>query len=31
VFSAWTGFGVFAMYAAIALIDGMVVFRRRDA
>jgi ABC-2 type transport system permease protein len=31
VFSAWTGFGVFAMYAAIALIGGMVAFRRRDA
>jgi ABC-2 type transport system permease protein len=30
-FSAWTGFGVFAMYAAIALIGGMVAFRNRDA
>jgi ABC-2 type transport system permease protein len=30
-FSAWTGFGVFAMYAAIALIVGIVAFRRRDA
>jgi ABC-2 type transport system permease protein len=31
LFSAWTGFGVFAMYAAIALIGGMVAFRHRDA
>jgi ABC-2 type transport system permease protein len=31
LFSAWTGFGVFAMYAAIALIGGMVAFRLRDA
>jgi ABC-2 type transport system permease protein len=31
LFSAWTGFGVLAMYAAIALIGGMVGFRRRDA
>jgi allophanate hydrolase subunit 2 len=30
-FSAWTGFGVFAMHAAIALIGGIVAFRRRDA
>ena len=30
-FSAWAGFGVFAMYAAIALIGGIVAFRRRDA
>jgi ABC-2 type transport system permease protein len=30
-FSAWTGFGVFAMYAAIALIGGIVAFGRRDA
>jgi ABC-2 type transport system permease protein len=31
LFSAWTGFGVFAMYAAIALIGGMVALRQRDA
>jgi ABC-2 type transport system permease protein len=30
-FPAWTGFGVFAMYAAIALIVGIVAFRGRDA
>jgi hypothetical protein len=30
-FPAWTGFGVFAMYAAIALIVGIVAFRTRDA
>jgi ABC-2 type transport system permease protein len=30
LFSAWTGFGVFAAYAAIALIGGMVAFRLRD-
>jgi ABC-2 type transport system permease protein len=31
VFSAWTGFGVFALYAAAALIGGMVAFGKRDA
>jgi ABC-2 type transport system permease protein len=31
LFSAWTGFGVLAMYAAIALIGGMAAFRVRDA
>jgi ABC-2 type transport system permease protein len=31
LFSAWTGFGVLAGYAAVALIGGMVAFRRRDA
>jgi hypothetical protein len=31
VFSAWTGFGVFAGYAAIALIAGLILFRKRDA
>jgi ABC-2 type transport system permease protein len=31
LFSAWTGFGVFAMYAAVALIGGMAAFRLRDA
>jgi ABC-2 type transport system permease protein len=30
-FSAWTGFGVFAAYAAIAIIVGLVLFRKRDA
>ena len=30
MFSAWTGFGVFAMYAAIVLLGAMVAFRRRD-
>ena len=31
LFSAWTGFGVFAAYAAIAIIIGMFLFQRRDA
>ncbi|HKA96773.1 MAG TPA: ABC transporter permease subunit [Streptosporangiaceae bacterium] len=31
MFSAWTGFGVFAAYAAIAMVVGLIVFRRRDA
>ncbi|HEX3923597.1 MAG TPA: ABC transporter permease subunit [Streptosporangiaceae bacterium] len=31
VFSAWTGFGVFAGYAVIALIVGLILFRKRDA
>jgi ABC-2 type transport system permease protein len=31
MFSAWTGFGVFAGYAVIAMIIGLIVFRRRDA
>jgi ABC-2 type transport system permease protein len=31
MFSAWTGLGVFAGYAAIAMIIGLIVFRRRDA
>jgi ABC-2 type transport system permease protein len=30
-FSAWAGFAVFAMYAAIALIGAMAAFRTRDA
>jgi ABC-2 type transport system permease protein len=30
-FSAWTGFAVFAMYAAITLIAAMLAFRNRDA
>jgi ABC-2 type transport system permease protein len=30
-FPAWTGFAVFAMYAAIVLIGGIVAFRMRDA
>jgi ABC-type transport system involved in multi-copper enzyme maturation permease subunit len=31
MFSAWTGFGVFAAYAAIAIAAGLILFRRRDA
>jgi ABC-2 type transport system permease protein len=31
MFSAWTGFGVFCVYAAIAVIGGLIIFRRRDA
>jgi len=31
LFSAWTGFGVFAAYAAIAIAAGFVLFRKRDA
>jgi ABC-2 type transport system permease protein len=31
MFSAWTGLGVFAIYAAVALTGGMVAFRRLDA
>jgi hypothetical protein len=31
VFSAWAGFGVFAAYAAIAIVAGLILFRRRDA
>ncbi len=31
MFSAWTGFGVFAGYAAIAIAGGLVLFFRRDA
>jgi ABC-2 type transport system permease protein len=30
-FSAWAGFGVFAAYAAIAVVAGLILFRRRDA
>jgi ABC-2 type transport system permease protein len=30
-FSAWTGLAVFAGYAAVAMIAGLIVFRRRDA
>jgi hypothetical protein len=30
-FSPWVGFGVFCAYAAVAIIGGWVVFRRRDA
>ncbi|MEP7024399.1 MAG: ABC transporter permease [Actinomycetota bacterium] len=29
--SAWTGFGVLCGYAAIAMIAGLILFRRRDA
>jgi len=31
MFSPWTGFAVFCGYAAIALIGGLILFRRRDA
>jgi ABC-2 type transport system permease protein len=31
MFSAWTGFGVFAAYAAIAIAAGFILFRKRDA
>jgi ABC-2 type transport system permease protein len=31
VFAPWTGFAVFCGYAAIALIGGWILFRRRDA
>jgi ABC-type transport system involved in multi-copper enzyme maturation permease subunit len=30
MFSAWAGFGVFAAYAAIAVIAGVILFRKRD-
>jgi ABC-2 type transport system permease protein len=31
LFSAWTGFGVLAFYAVIAIVAGAVLFRERDA
>jgi ABC-2 type transport system permease protein len=31
LFSAWTGFGVFVAYAAIAIAAGLILFRKRDA
>jgi len=31
MFSAWTGFGVLAAYAAIAIAAGVILFRKRDA
>ncbi len=31
MFSAWTGFGVFCVYTAIAVLAGLMVFRRHDA
>jgi ABC-2 type transport system permease protein len=31
MFSPWVGFGVFCIYAAIALVAGLVLFRNRDA
>lgn len=31
MFSAWAGFGVFAVYAAIAIVAGLILFRGRDA
>jgi ABC-2 type transport system permease protein len=30
-FSPWIGFGVFCAYAAVAIIVGLVLFRKRDA
>jgi ABC-2 type transport system permease protein len=30
-FSPWVGFGVFCAYAAVVLIAGLILFRRRDA
>ena len=29
--NAWTGFALFCGYAAVALIGGLLLFRRRDA
>ncbi len=31
MFSPWTGFAVFCGYAAIALVAGLLLFRKRDA
>jgi ABC-2 type transport system permease protein len=31
MFSAWTGFAVLCGYAAIAIIGGLILFRKRDA
>jgi ABC-2 type transport system permease protein len=31
MFGPWTGFAVFCGYAAIALLGGLILFRRRDA
>ncbi len=31
MFAPWTGFAVFCGYAAIALIAGVILFRKRDA
>jgi hypothetical protein len=31
MFSAWAGFGVFTAYAAVVIIAGAVLFRKRDA
>jgi ABC-2 type transport system permease protein len=31
MFAPWTGFAVFAGYAAVAMIAGLIMFRRRDA
>jgi len=30
-FSPWVGFGVFCAYAAVALIAGLILFKKRDA
>ena len=31
MFTAWSGFAVFCTYAAVALVAGLILFRRRDA
>jgi len=31
MFAPWTGFAVFCGYAAVAVIAGLVLFRKRDA
>ena len=31
MFSPWTGFALFCGYAAIAIVAGLILFRRRDA
>ena len=31
MFQPWTGFAVFCGYAAIAIVSGLILFRRRDA
>jgi hypothetical protein len=31
MFRPWTGFALFCGYAAIALVVGLILFRRRDA
>jgi hypothetical protein len=31
LFTAWPGFAVLAAYAAVAIVAGLILFRRRDA